>query len=49
MREDITAAYLDYVNNYLTLANFAASRGWSEITALTILKAGKELQDETIH
>lgn len=48
MRETLIGYYLDYVNNYLTVATFAEHNGLNREQALTAIQLGKQLH-ETPH
>lgn len=48
MREQLVAYYLDFVNNYLTVAKFAEHNGLTENQAMKVIELGKELH-ETPH
>ncbi len=37
--------YLDYVNNFLTVAAFAEHHSISEVDALTIIKTGRAIDN----
>lgn len=43
IRDCLINAYLEYVNNYLTVAKFAEHNGLTEAQAVTIIAIGKEL------
>ena len=40
--------YLDYVNNYLTLAAFANDNNWTENQAIEVIKIGRKLNNEAV-
>ena len=44
----LRAMFLDYFNNYLSVAKFAEHNEISEAVALTIITAGKELHEQYV-
>lgn len=48
MRQKLIEAYLDWFNNYLTVALFAEHNGLTENQAMKFIELGKELH-ETPH
>lgn len=43
LRDRLVNAYLEYINNYLTVAKFAEHNGLTEDQAVIIIAIGKEL------
>ena len=48
INEQLRAMFLDYFNNYLSVAKFAEHNEISEAVALTIITAGKELHEQYV-
>ena len=48
INEQLRAMFLDYFNNYLSVAKFAEHNEISEAVALTIITAGKELHEQHV-
>ena len=48
INEQLRAMFLDYYNNYLSVAKFAEHNEISEAVALTIITAGKELHEQYV-
>jgi len=44
--QDAVTSFLDYMNNYLTLENFALDKGLSEKEALSLIEEGKRLNEQ---
>ena len=48
INEQLRAKFLDYFNNYLSVAKFAEHNEISEPLALTIITAGRELHEQYV-
>jgi len=48
INEQLRAMFLDYYNNYLSVAKFAEHNEISEALALTIIDAGYELHEQYV-
>jgi hypothetical protein len=48
INEQLRAKFLDYFNNYLSVAKFAEHNEISEALALTIITAGRELHEQYV-
>tara|TARA_R110000823_G_scaffold231805_1_gene358429 strand:+ start:1343 stop:1525 length:183 start_codon:yes stop_codon:yes gene_type:complete len=48
INEQMRAMFLDYFNNYLSVAKFAEHNEISEAVALTIITTGKELHEQYV-
>ena len=46
INEQLRAMFLDYFNNYLSVAKFAEHNEISEALALTIITAGRQLHEQ---
>ena len=48
INEQMRAMFLDYFNNYLSVAKFAEHNEISEAVALTIITTGKEYHEQYV-
>lgn len=48
INEQMRSMFLDYFNNYLSVAKFAEDNDINELAALTIITAGKELHEQYV-
>ena len=48
INEQMRSMFLDYFNNYLTVAKFAEHNEISEAVALAIITAGKEYHEQYV-
>lgn len=47
MREILTVTYLDYLNNYLTVARYAEDNGLTQAQADTLLRLARNVVEST--